>query len=338
MLTAENILQATRPEDLFSHDALKEEYRKLALKWHPDTCDHPNCKDVFIQLDKLYKIGIDKISKGYWNFNGALRIESLSGHIYNIKYKYHEEFELGSMYISDNVLTYTVSKDYRKLYNNFIEKVSKFEFPNAKSREQMSKCLPSIKLQCETKDYLVLCINKTPEVVPLSLLIKYFGGSIDPKHGAWIMSTLHNMLCFLHFNSIAHNDISTSTYFVSPKFHSGLLLGGWWYTSISDSKLLSVPARTYGFMSIKDKEKKTTNKSLNGELARDVCREVLGDSSGVRLVSKFKVPKPFSDWIRLPGGNAIQDYSVWQDVLTESFGPRKFIEMKVDYNKIFKED
>ena len=44
----------------------------------------------------------------------------------------------------------------------------------------------------------------------------HFGGSLDPKHVAWIVSGMLNICCFLRINHKVHGDISLDNYFVHP--------------------------------------------------------------------------------------------------------------------------
>jgi len=206
-------------------------------------------------------------------------------------------------------------------------------------KTEMTKYLPQIKKQFSTVDYDVLCISKNIETLPLSVVFKYLSPSVDPKHVAWILSSLHNVLCYLEYAKITHNDINLDTYFVSPVEHSGHLFGGWWYSVKTGSKLVSVPTNTYNHMSAKSKEGKTADKNVDNELARQVCRALLGDAVGSRLVLNKSIPKPLINWLRLPSsGNFVKDYSTWmKKVVIDAFGKRRYTPLHIDSEKAYKE-
>jgi hypothetical protein len=152
------------------------------------------------------------------------------------------------------------------------------------------------------------------------------------------MSGLHNMTCYLDWADLSHNDISLDTYFISPKYHSGALLGGWWYTSKIGNKIIAVPNRTYQYMPMEVRKTKISSIKTDLELIRAVGRELLGDVTGTRLKQNEDIPKPLINWLVLPSptGSAIKDYTLWQKVLTDSFGPRKFVNMEVAAEELYK--
>jgi hypothetical protein len=331
-VNADNLLKIKKPEILFSKDNIKAEFRALALKWHPDKCKDPRCSDVFSHISILYNLGLQKIEKDYWNTFGLLEITSIEGKKFNIRYKSMIPFELGVMYVGDTVVAFSVSKSHKLLYKSFLDNIHKLGYTSDKMKAEFSRYLPNIQAEVETTDNLILVLKKTPDVLPLSVVLNYFDGVIDPKGVAWIVSSLHNIHCFLQFNGISHNNIDLNTYFVSPENHSGLLLGGWWYTAGIGKPLKSVPTKTYEYMSVKSRNNKTADIGVDGELIRSLARKLLGDETGITLASKYKVPQDFVSWIRLSGSKkAVDDYKTWRNkVVVSAFGERRFTKMDIN--------
>ena len=331
-MNVETILKIQKPELLFTKDNIKAQFHDLALKWHPDHCDHPKSSDVFSHIKHLYDAGLDKIKKGYWNAFGFLEVKSVAGKLYNIRYKIEIPFELGVMYVSDTVVVYKLRKEFESLHKSFIDNVAGLKYSSDKMKAEFSKYLPNIITHFETVDGYCTVLKKTKDVLPLSVALKYFNGSVDPKGVAWIISSMLNLHCFLQFNGLVHNNINLNTYFVSPENHSGLLLGGWWYTAGMGEPLKSVPTKTYEYMSVKSKTNKTADKMVDGELIRSVARTMLGDETGMSLLTKYKVPKDMAMWLRLSGNkSAVNDYRTWRnEILPFAFGERKFTPMDVD--------
>jgi hypothetical protein len=331
-MNATNLLNLKNPELLFSKDDIKNQFRALALKWHPDRCHDPRCSEVFSHINNLYNSGLEKIKKGYWNTFGLLEVQSVEGKKYNIRYKAFIPFQLGVMYVGDTVVVYKVKKEFEKLYKSFIDNISGLRYNSDKMKEEFSRYFPAITATITTADDLYIVLKKTQDVLPLSVVLKYFGGSIDPKSVAWIVSTLHNIHCFLQYNELVHNDITLDTYFISPSNHSGLLLGGWWYTAGVNKKLKGVPNGTFEKMRSKKRLEKVADRMVDGELIRSLARTLLGDEIGMKLVSKLKVPEDMSMWLRFPGsGSAVQDYKKWRnEVLPKSFGERRFTPMNIN--------
>ena len=330
-MNVDTILKINKPEQLFTKDNVKGEFHNLALKWHPDKCADPKSSEVFSHINNLYNLALEKIKKGYWNIPGLFELQSVSGKRYNVKYKVAIPFELGMMYVGDTVVVYHLRKEFESLHKSFIDNVSELKYSSDRMKTEFSKYLPNIQIYFDSPDGYCIVLKKTKDVLPLSVVLKYFGGSVDPKGVAWILSSMHNIHCFLQYNNIAHNNIDLNTYFVSPELHSGLLLGGWWYTKGIDKPLTSVPTKTYEYMSLKCRNNKTADGMVDGELIRSVARTLLGDETGVTLLSK-SVPKDLVSWVRLSGNkSAVNDYRNWRNkILPFAFGERKFTPMDVN--------
>ena len=254
-------------------------------------------------------------------------IDSLESYIEGYRRKHH--FELGEMYITDTTVVFVIEGEHKKLFENGVNTIKNLEYDSDDMKKEMSRFLPSIVKTFEAENHSILILNKNPDLVRLRDLFDYFKGNLDPKHTAWILSSLYNLACYFNFIKLSHNDISLDTYFVSPEYHGGVLLGGWWYAVGFGKKMLGAPSRTFNLLPLDVKNKKGGDSRVDLDLIRTVGRE-LSDSNSV--------PKPMADWLKWESkGNAIEDYSTWKnEVIMASFGGRFFTEMGVTAKQIYK--
>ena len=263
------------------------------------------------------------------------RDENDSGSWNEFYYIRRYEFELGEMYINNQMVLYSVDKKYLNLFNNAINTITHFEYKSEKMEKEMSKYLPSFDWKYETDDRLWMTIKKTPDLLLLKDVIAYFGGKLGSRHVAWIMSTLHNLVCYLQYAKISHNGIATSSYFISPVHHSGALLGGWWYSVPVGERMIAVPRYTSRRCSIPPKSMAWLGSiGTDLELIRAVGRESLGPLPW----PEKEIPKALGDWLTYtsPHGDAFEDYKIWDtEVLKDSFGPRRFVELSVTSTDLY---
>ena len=252
-----------------------------------------------------------------------MSLKDKKGKTRTIKYKKKSAFELGAMYVGDLFVTYEVSLKHRALFDNYVTTVKSFSYASDRMKTEVERYLPHVAETIETSDNLYAVVNKTDDLLLLRDVLEYFHGKIPIKHAMWVQSTLHNLLCYLQYAGLSHNDISPDTYFVSPKHHSGALIGGWWYTTKYTSHLKIVPARSYAFLSPITKANKITTGVLDSELVRAIGRELLGDKAGIRLAKNSSVPEPVSSFLMsVAPKDHVQDYTEWRKVLDKSFEKR----------------
>ncbi len=329
-MIASEILAIKSPGMLFNAMSIDADYKQLAKEWHPDISKDPLAPDVFIYIKKLYEAAKEDVRNGIWKFSDNIHLkDTTSSRTYQISYKTHHSFELGDCYISDTIIAYIISPQYKDLVENATKTIKAFKFSSDKMKIEVAKYLPQIIKEFQTSVDHVIIIRKTPDLLLLSDIIDKISIIKDKdRHVAWIISTLLNLNCYLEYAGIAHNNISLDTYFISPKFHSGALLGGWWYASQIGSRIRAVPPSTYKLLPPKVMTSKIADGSVNQELVRALGRELLGNVVGIKL--KGSAPDPMVDWLRTSfSGTAFEDYKTWGEVLTKSFRKRRFVEMEI---------
>ena len=336
MTAAQDILNIKDPGFLFTGnpDTLKTEYVDLAKQWHPDKNPSTEAVPVMQHINDLYKKAIEMLVVGSWVSKDQLQLTEKTKVSIKYSYKKRHQFELGYLYINDHEVIYVIDKDNKDLFDNARKAISGFKFKSDRMKQEVKRYLPEIIRTFETLEgQFIMEVRKTPDLLLLRDVLDYHTKNHIPdwdRHVAWIQSTLHNLVCYFEVTGITHNSISLDTYFISPEFHSGALLGGWWYSTEEGRKMIGVPARTFNLLPLKTKDSKEASIKTDLELLRSVGRELLGDSTGVRLLKNKVAPTPMINWLRsAPAKDAIKDYKLWQNILTDSFGPRKFVKLEL---------
>ncbi len=349
-LTAKEILgiPSDAPELLFKPDAdaIRRRYRELSAVWHPNANQHDltQAHNVFEHIAELKDTAEEKLKHGIWETPGEIQFVQVgTGKPSTLKYVKKRRFELGEMYISKNFVTFAVEKQYGDLFENAQRAIKGLTYANDGMRAEFERYVPTIQSIIETANRHVMVVKKDPHHVLLSDLQEHWGGKIDPKHTAWVLSRMHNLACFLEFNGLAHNGISPDTVFVSmaPKeeasAHSAALLGGWWYAAKADRPLIGLPQLTVEVVPPSLLSSGRADTRVDLMLIRSVGRILLGDKLGMTLARDKTVPQPMADWLTLPPtDNARTDYTNWYDkILPNSFGARRFVEMKKTFGDIY---
>ena len=338
-LTEAQILAISVPELMFTGEiaTAKAEYRKLASKWHTDTNPGVNPK-VISHINMLYDLAVKKLTSGDWVIPGLFQFETVQGKKFQLKYRRKHDIDLGEMYVGDNFVVFSVFKTDSDLVETAKKIINEFQYPNDKMRDEMSRFLPSVHDCHETSDRHVLLVKKTSDVFLLRDVIDHFGGKLDPKHAAWVISRLYNLACYLKFSGLVHCGISPMSVFISPKYHSGLLLGDWWYTTKVKQQMVALPSTTIILLTDSELKAKEAKFSFDLEAIRAIGREMLGDRHGSKLLMDKSLPKALVAWARSPAtGDAFKEYDYWQStVLIESFGKRKFVELDLSSSDIYK--
>lgn len=335
-LTAANLLAIKVPEKLFTSPAdAKKEYRKLSMRWHPD---REGDDEVFKHVKALYEEAEKKIAAGSWKVPGVERVNTKDGRSFEIRYKKHHVFELGDMYVTDTVVAYMIKNEYSDLVESARKNIS-FKYATDKMKKDFSGYVPTIAVEAETDTHQMVVYRKTEDLLLLRDVIDHMK-KVPARHAAWILSTLYNLNCFFKYNGLSHNAISPDTYFISPQFHSGAMLGGFWYASKIGTNMVAVPKRTLQHAPgdlIKDKK---STPMLDSYLIKATGLEMLGDIHGTKLIAEAKagnIPQPLLNWLRTPGSeDPVDEYSTWKKkVLIDSFGPPKFHKLELTSKDLY---
>lgn len=347
-------IPVTQPEKLFPHDenGIKDLFRELVRKWHPDRNKTPKAAEVFRRVTELKDKAEEKLTNGGWHTPGLLEIKQPSGKTATIRYLKKHDFELGEMYICKDKIAYVVRPEFKDLFNNAVDRIRNTRFAAPEMETQFRPQLPKFVGTFEAADgRQVLVIERDPQMILLRDLADHHKGRLDPKHVAWIISRLLNIACYLETNGLTHNAISVDTVYVLPKDetfkptpankpskkdHSMALLGGWWYATPQGRPLLGLPGHALNYAPRDLLASGRADSTHDRHMIRIIGRELLGDVSGVKLQHDKSISPALAEWLSRPGsGDAITDFKAWDQVLKDSFGARRFVELPVSASDIY---
>lgn len=342
MKTSKEYLAIKDPELVYTNDpyTAEKELKSYKVAWHPDKNPDPQALEVMQHLTDLYNKAVEKMKHGIWSVPGILQLrDKITAQVYEIKYVKEHKFELGSMYIGKSTVTFLIENDFRDLYESAIRQITGFKYKSKDMEKEISRYLPSIKKQFETTTHCVLAVEKTPDLVLLRDVVDYVGKDrLNPKHVAWIMSSLYNLSCYFKISGITHNAISLDTYFISPPLHGGVLLGGWWYNKPVGRTIEALPEWSLNCIPSDILVSKKADLRSDLELIRGLGRELLtGNMNVISLLRKSDAPKPLQTWLsHATIGDPIEEYSKWHAMLVKCFGPRKFTPMNITFEEVYK--
>ncbi|MGE0251122.1 MAG: hypothetical protein AB7G80_07590 [Dongiaceae bacterium] len=335
-------IPADMPSGLFDatdEEGIKAKYRDLCRVWHP-LADHgdADAAKVFAHISTLYKLakarlGISVTAPGA----ETLRIAA-TGKVYNIKYRRRHVTDTGFLYTGDQLVTYHFTPDNEDLAKAARKNIAKFSYANAAMEKECARYLPKMKAFLETKDGAYLIIEKTPDLILLRDVLDYCKGKMDPRHAAWVINSLLNLGCYLSWAGMTHNAISLDSYFISPRHHSGALLGGWEFAAPIGAKLAALPHRSQMIASSASGDVFTADPKLDQKLIRALGRELMGDPSGIILRSDKHVPHALAHWLCEGAAHeaAVKVYKKFDaSVLKAAFGPKKFVKWEAGAKEIY---
>lgn len=341
-ITSAEILGINIPEKLFSvstEKELKQSYRKLSAIWHPDK-HIANGKDtnaIFAHIQMLYERAVVRMKNGEWNKANILKITDIENKNFEVRFFVKKSFEFGSSYVGKSIVAWEFTKDDAQFADKALSKISSLIFANDKMKEEFKKYIPNLVKIIYSEKSTFLILEKNEQSISLRDVLNHYNGFVDPKHVAWILSSMYNLACFNQYNGIMQAGFSLDNFFINPTNHIGQLIGGWWFSHNQGEKLFALSAEAVNIAPIKMLNKKQADMKLDLELIKLVGRQLLGDSAGVRLCSDTRVPKEMANWLSDGSDrDAFKTYEIWQkDILEKSFGVRRFTKMDLTINDIY---
>ena len=326
-LTADKLLAIKRPEDLFPGNVIdaRKKYRQLAKAWHPDV--KGGSTKVFEHLAALYSEAVKRLQAGLWESEGTVEIRLADGGLLVLQIRASVPFSLGQTLICDNSVVYAVAPEHRDLFRRG-QAAMKFSYGSSRMEAEFARYLPKpLATHLADDGRYLLQVKKTPDLIRLKDVVTHLG-PLDPKHVAWIVSSLLNLGCYFSHSSFVHHDISPENYFISPEFHSGALLGGWWFCRSHHARVDVIPKRTASLMPFSASVTKLAHYRTDAELIKATARECLG---------KTRAPDAMQRWLeKVTKESAFVLYRQWsEEVLPAAFGKRRFTKMEITADAVY---
>lgn len=329
-------IPADQPERLFHPNTLQRDFRALAFAWHPDRCVHPQASDVFAHIGKLHAEAKARVRKGLWATSNSLTVLGKDGKKRSLSFRLRSPFELGEVMIGSVLTSFLINATHEPLVMAGLKAIGDIRYPNDKFRKSLDLFMPHVARSVETATQWLLTMRKDPDEMRISDLARYLGGSIEPKHVAWIVSSLLNLACFLEVSDMTLNGMTVDTVYVNPRRHTAALYGGWWYAAKSGRLITHLPPQNLPLASRRLREHKVATHELDLESIKAIARTALGDASGGSLRVRADIPAPLATWLLMPAGkSAFIEYENWPKVLEASFGARRFQMLNISGNDVY---
>jgi hypothetical protein len=331
LLTIEAIKAAKTYKDIFENDEskVKSEYKAFIKKYHPDVYKEEDLTQLISKLNVFYDEALDKLRDNIWNEKAVVEFKGIDGKTYRLKYLIEHSFELGKFYIGRNHVIYVFDTGKEKYAENAVKTIGHIAYANDSMRDNFQRRMPTIESKFNTiEGKTCLVMKKSPDVYLLEDLLKYFEKSkkeLDPRHCAWIINRLCSIACFLKYNEYVLNGISISNMYVSPQFHSIMVIGGWWYCVPNGEKMIGTQKNIYELMPVKEKTSKIATYTTDIESIKLIGRQL-----------NLNVPAPMLNWYnKASSDDAYKEIAEWAKAIDESFGARKFVELDISENDIY---
>lgn len=337
-LNKEQILKESSWRSLFSNPKdsreLRKRYAEYAKKYHPESSD--GCGEVFANIARLYSI-----AKDYFDgLNGktilrGIKAKSTDGKYRSLSYAFeHVEAEYTS-YIGRSSIWVVFKEEYKRYYDKWIDNVKSLKYADETFKKEFERLVPNIEEYFTTcNGQFVIIIKKTSEVVSIQDIIeadedrsRTFKWENRDRHCAWIMNRLYNLDCFMNYNDIVFNGFNIKNIYISPTFHTAMILNGWQYACKAGEQMIGTTKDIYDVMSIKCKDKKQAEPMTDLESIKMVGRKMFS--------SEGSCPKAITDFLNSAStGDCFKDWEMYNTALDKAYGKRTFIEWNFDIDDI----
>jgi hypothetical protein len=315
-------------------DEAKRQFRKLAARFHPDRGGNEN---AFKKVKELFDEALRKLNADIWDIPGHAVFRSTDGRSFEFKYRVRRDFELGTAYIGNGAVAYSIDEPYVDLYEHGVSMLKSIKLPG-KHKEQGVICLPEIRADLKLLNKRVLLLGKHAHSLCLRDVLNYYKGVVPSVHAAWMVSRMCNIRALLQYGAdLAHGDLSPDSIYINPLEHTMTLVGGWWYACKLGQRIKALPPRTAALIGPTLGVRPVADTLLTGELVRATGRELLGDLYGSKLLMDKSLKPAMVHWLRSTATtSAFNDYAEWQDkILVSAFGQRKFHKLEITAKDVY---
>ena len=341
----EQILNASLPSDIFvmDEDTIERQYEEYMERFKPT--DYNTIRNFVItqKITLLYRKALKQLgSKEYDMGQYNLVITDEDNNTLSFEADYVYDIKLGKMYVTEENIIFLVNKKHKKYYENYIAKTTKIPKLNKDIWSRTQYSFPNVTKHFKTieGDYAII-VTKPCKIYPLREILNYFGGKLHHEHVAAIVNRLYYFECYMDIIGMQHNGITVDNLFFAPgrvveegesftvdDMRIVGVFGGWFFTTSVDEKKTGMPKEVYESLPEKLRTQKYSSFEVDEHAIKRVARELLGDASGENLGD---TPEPIKKWLNDPNikRNAFNEYVFWEDVMHESYGKRRFVDMNI---------
>lgn len=337
----QEIMVANRPEDIFTMDLKVIENEKEAYLEEFKPKEYRKIKDFMItkKVLLLYSQAIASLEnrKNTENYK-EICIKSTKGKQFKIHYMNHSSFRLGEMYVTKDYVIYIVKKEFKKYYENYIQKTKYYSKPDKTIWNTVQYMVPNVEKNFECVDgNFAIFIKKPYEIYSLREILEYFEGGLKPEYVASILTRLYYFTCYMGLVEMNHNALMVDNLFFAPgrEVEEGEsytiedmrivgVFGGWFFTTYLEEKIQGVPKEVYAIMPDECKKRGYSSFEVDELAIKALAKELLGTEIN-------NMPKPFLDWVnnKKIARNAYEEFCDWKKVIISSFGAHRFVNMDI---------
>ncbi len=352
LATRDTILNAKSPWEIYTRnpDIMKQEWQEYLRRYK--NADSKKIENFIIwsNADFLYHRGLSELDGSLIEDEYTTVVVDKSGveHIYH--HLFVSEQKICKTITTEEEVVFIGPANFRNYYRNYISKCN-FELEvEPELYAEVKNYLPNVIQSFETQDgRLVIVLKKPhPHIYPLSSILKYYGGRLDPRYVASIITRLFKSAIYFDLRGFSHNAITVENIFFAPgrfinpgesttveDYRLVAIYGGWFFTTnnysettgFPNDKITGLPAKIKSIVPETILRYQYGSYQIDVLAIKQVGRELLGDITGKNLGD---IPEAFANWlnstdVRL---NIIREFRNWEGIRDTCF-EHKFVEMEL---------
>lgn len=287
-------------------------FAEMAKAVHPDVCRDPRAGEVFSRLVRARDASIEEVAP-----HGAeIVLKTAAGRRFSFRTLSDAVSDAGRIMILRRSLTEVFTPENDDLADRALSAVKAFRFADTAMRLEMSRFLPREPSVRRLDDGSVMIITPRQPGDALLRDVVARRGPLDPRTGAWIISGLMNVACWLAWSGTQHGAVSEDSVMIDPQTHRVSLNGGWAFSAKIGKTMTALPARTLSVIPALGEP---------GAVAAPDTDRVLIRRLLLRLCEPGSLPEPVRLWARsIAGDDAVLDYRSWRSAMTQAWGKPVF--------------
>lgn len=365
---SDKLSKASRPEDVFGilkgdSDAQVEKCNKLFRAWmkviHPDRMPDDLKEEASKAVDLLVQFRNEanaRIAAGVYGSTKTTPSSVTSSFVLNGKlheYRVDRLVQTNGLYHMYHCLTDKNEEALIKIIrfpgdNDLAQREVKslqHLMDKAEDKRRFPSLLESFSVMNDGKKLSVTVLPWSSESVSLVEVIEAYPNGLDPRDAAWMFNRILETLMYAHAAGVIHGAVLPPNFLIFPKDHAGVLCE-WSYSCMGDQK---IPALVSGYESWYPPEvlgKQAPYGCSDLYLAAQTMVKLFGGYPGI--VESQTVPKSLHSSIvgflqaclipnpvrRLGVNGGVKEaYSLFQDILKDLYGPKKFRPFSMPVNR-----
>lgn len=311
------ILRCKCCADIFPEDVSLAQpiYLALMLKYHPDKCSDPRAAEASAVVNGLFR----KLKKAHESKERLFRCGSRA---VEIRYLMALPQEYGEEFIGEQKVYFLISDEFSGCYTGSEARNDLFfrEFLPQQILAQAEVFLPVVGNVLSTDEGLLIETCKRSSELPLSKVLDFYGGQLDCRHAAWIVSRLLGICCFAEVRGIVWNCLSEENLLIDPAEHTVRVGGGWWFAARDGVRMTGVQSAVYDSLSSLSKSDGTARHINDLECVKALARRIFPDDAPDAV-------RRFAEGVC--SSSAFEEMENWEKAVVSGFGARRFTKMNV---------